>query len=314
MGHITMEHVIELSNVSKRFGQHQVLERIDLCVPRRSVFGFLGNNGAGKSTTIRLITGLLQADAGEVRVLGRDIRTDRKEVLRQLGCIVDAPSLYPNLTAAEFLRIGCAIKRLPGSEIGRVLETLKLANTGKTRIAHFSLGMKQRLALAHALLGQPALLVLDEPGNGLDPHGIQEMRALLRELPQAADCTVFVSSHQLDEVEKVATHVALLKDGVVASQGAIDTLMASNAGVLQIEIGDAGHALGLLRALDYDARRTGDTTIEVHRVERRNADAVHASLVHGGARLFGSTYRQPSLEQWFLRSTSPAAAEGMPCS
>ena len=309
-----MEQVIELSNVRKRFGKHQVLDGIDLCVPRGSVFGFLGNNGSGKSTTIRLITGLLHADAGEVRVLGRNIREHRREVLREIGCIVDAPTLYPNLTASEFLQIGCAIKRLPASEIGRVLELVKLAGTGKTRIAHFSLGMKQRLALGHALLGQPTLLVLDEPGNGLDPHGIQEMRALLRELPQAADCTVFVSSHQLDEVEKVATHVALLKDGVVASQGAIAALMASNTGVLQIEIGDAGHAVTVLRALDYDARRTGDTSIEVHRVERDNADAVHASLVHGGARLFGSSYRQPTLEQWFLRSTAQTAAEGMPCS
>jgi ABC-type Na+ transport system ATPase subunit NatA len=175
-----MEPVIELRNVSKRFGTHTVLERLDLAVPRHSVFGFLGNNGAGKSTTIRLVTGLLQADSGEVLVNGRDLRTHRTEVLQGIGCIVDGPALYPNLNAAEFLRIGCAIKRLPRAEIGRVLELVSLRDTGGTRIAHFSLGMKARLALAHALLGQPRLLVLDEPANGLDPHGILEMRARLR--------------------------------------------------------------------------------------------------------------------------------------
>jgi ABC-2 type transport system ATP-binding protein len=169
--------------------------------------------------------------------------------------------------------------------------------------------MKARLALAHALLGQPRLLVLDEPANGLDPHGILEMRALLRALPEEGDCTVFVSSHQLDEVEKMATHVALLQNGVLASQGRVDMLTALDAGVLEVEIGDAGHALAVLRARDYDARQTGPASLEVHRVERGQADVVHAALVHAGVRLFQSRYRQPTLEQWFLRATGVAQAE-----
>ena len=308
-----MEPVIELRKVSKRFGGRTVLRELDLCVPPRSVFGFLGNNGAGKSTTIRLITGLLQADGGQVLVGGRDLRSHRIEILREIGCIVEAPALYPNLTAPEFLRIGCAIKRLPRREIGRVLELVKLADAGKTRIAHFSLGMKQRLALAHALLGQPRLLVLDEPTNGLDPHGILDMRTLLRALPEAGDCTVFVSSHQLDEVEKMATHVALLRDGVLASQGRVDALTALQAGVLDMEIGDAGHAAAVLAAHDYEVRLLDQRRLEVHRVERAQLDVVHAALVHAGVRLFQSTYRQPTLEQWFLRATAGATPE-TPCS
>ena len=312
-----MVPVIELRKVSKRFGERAVLRGLDLCVPARSVFGFLGNNGAGKSTTIRLITGLLHADGGEVLVGGRDLRRHRLEVLRQVGCIVDAPALYPNLTAGEFLRIGCGIRRLPASETGRVLELVQLLDAGRTRIAHFSLGMKQRLALAHALLGEPALLVLDEPSNGLDPHGILEMRELLRRLPERAGCTVFVSSHQLDEVEKMATHVALLQDGVLASQGRVDVLTGAGTGVLEVETGDAGHALGVLRACDYDARKLDGTRLEVHRVERAHADRVHATLVHAGVRLFQSTWRQPTLEQWFLGATSGAAnvtSTETPCS
>ena len=301
------ELVIELRKVGKRLGTRQVLHDIDLHVPRGSVFGFLGNNGAGKSTTIRLITGLLHADAGDVLVLGRDVRRQRIDILREIGCIVDAPSLYPNLTADEFLRIGCAIKRLPRAEIGRVLDVVQLARSATMRIGHFSLGMKQRLALAHALLGKPTLLVLDEPANGLDPHGIQEIRALLRSLPESAGCTVFLSSHQLDEVEKVATHVALLQDGTVASQGPIATLMGADSGVLAMETGDPGRAAEVLCGFNYDARATGDNTLEVHRIVREQAEHVHAMLIHAGVSLFQSIYRQPTLEQWFMRSTARPA-------
>ena len=304
---MTTGAVIALRKVAKRFGAHQVLHDIDLEVPRGSVFGFLGNNGAGKSTTIRLITGLLQADAGEVFVLGRDVRRQRMAILRDIGCIVDAPALYPNLTAEEFLRIGCAIKGLARAEIGRVLDVVQLTGAASKRVGHFSLGMKQRLALAHALLGKPALLVLDEPANGLDPHGIQEIRTLLRSLPEAAACTVFVSSHQLDEVEKVATHVALLQDGTIASQGPIASLMGADTGVLAIEAGDAERAAELLRGSRYDARKIGDNTLEVHRMAREEAEHVHAMLIHAGIGLFQSIYRQPTLEQWFMRSTSALA-------
>jgi ABC-2 type transport system ATP-binding protein len=189
-----------------------------------------------------------------------------------------------------------------------VLELVGLGAAGKLRIAHFSLGMKARLALAHALLGQPRLLVLDEPANGLDPQGILDMRALLRSLPQEADCTVFVSSHQLDEVEKMATDVALLKDGVLASQGRVDVLTGQQDPVLEMEVGDAAHALAVLRARHYDARLAADNRLEVHRIERGAADAVHAALVHAGVRLFQSRFRQPTLEQWFLRAASTTNA------
>ena len=299
--------VIALRKVAKSFGKHQVLRDIDLYVPQGSVFGFLGNNGAGKSTTIRLITGLLHADVGEVIVLNRDVRHQRIDILRDIGCLVDAPTLYPNLTANEFLQIGCAIKRLPRAEIDRVLDLVQLAGAAKKRVGRFSLGMKQRLALAHALLGKPSLLVLDEPSNGLDPHGIQEIRTLLRSLPEAANCTVFLSSHQLDEVEKVATHVALLQDGTIASQGPIASLISTDTGVLAIEAGNAECAAEVLLASQYDARKTGDNTLEVHCMARENAEHVHAILIHAGVSLFQSVYRQPTLEQWFMRSTTTFA-------
>lgn len=299
-----MSLAIELTRVAKRFGARQVLRDINLEVPAGSVFAFVGNNGAGKSTTIRLLTGLLRPDTGTVRVLGKDIGADRAAVLRQLGCLVDSPSLYPNLTPAEFLRIGCAIKGLALGEIDRVLELVDMAYARAVPIATFSMGMKQRVALAHALLGKPALLILDEPNNGLDPQGIQEIRRLLRELPTREHCTVFVSSHQLDEVEKTASHVALLHEGQILCQSTVDQLLEPDAGCLSLEVSDARHALTVLQSLDYDVRVTGGRTLDVHRIAPDRADQLHASLIGAGGRLFQSVYRTPTLEDWFLKATT----------
>lgn len=293
-------HVIDMRGVRKAFGTHQVIDGLSLSMPEHSIFGFLGNNGAGKSTVIRMITGLLRADAGDIDVLGLDVRTSRQAILRQIGAIVDAPSLYPNLTAAEFLRIGCTIKNLPWSDIDRVLTLVDMLGAGHRLISKFSLGMKQRLALAHALLGSPRLLILDEPTNGLDPEGIRDIRNLLKALPGIAGTSVFVSSHNLDEVEKTATHVALLKGGAVRIQAPIAQLLSSQAGALAIEVGDAARAQQLLAGAAYKVEHTGNGQLRVCGVERHNADRVHALLVHAGIRLYQSVYHTPSLEQWFL--------------
>ena len=295
--------VVEASGIVKRFGPKPVLNGVSFTVPAKSVFAFLGNNGAGKSTTIRVLTGLLKPDAGTITVLGRNMPRDRKALLRDIGCLVDSPSLYPNLNASEFLSIACTLKNLPMTEIPRVLELVDLQSAARTRLAHFSLGMRQRIALAHALIGRPKLLVLDEPTNGLDPHGIIEIRQLLQRLPELGDCTVFVSSHQLDEVEKVATDVALLQGGRVISQGPIRTLMGEGA-VLALDVDDAAVATALLGRHQYDARVTSEHTVEVHGVERRHADRVHALLCANAVRLYESIHKKPSLEEWFLRSTT----------
>jgi ABC-2 type transport system ATP-binding protein len=292
--------VIELRGVCKAFGRHRVIEGLDLAVPAQSVFAFLGNNGAGKSTTIRLITGLLRPDRGTIGVLGMDVQTQRRAVLAQVGALVDAPSFYPNLTADEFLRIGCTLKNLPRSEIGRVLELVAMTPARGRLIATYSLGMKQRLALAHALLGAPRLLILDEPSNGLDPEGKRDMRALLASLPAQAGSTVFVSSHNLDEIEKIATHVAVLKGGALQFQGSLAQLQARHAGVLAIDVTDAAHAVQLLAAANYQAERQSGQQVVVRGIELQCADKVHALLVHAGVGIFQSVHHTPSLEQWFL--------------
>ncbi|MDB5933207.1 MAG: transporter [Massilia sp.] len=293
--------VIELRCVHKAFGAHRVINGLDLSVPARSIFAFLGNNGEGKSTTIRLITGLLRADAGAISVLGMDIARERRAILAQTGVIVDAACFYPNLTADEFLRIGCGSKKLPRSEIGRVLDMVSLGAARDRLVGRFSLGMKQRLAIAHALLGAPKLLILDEPSNGLDPEGIRDIRLLLSALPEQGECTVFVSSHNLGEVEKIATHVGVLKGGALRFQGPLAELQLRHAGTLLVDVGDAARAELVLAAAGYRAEAGAGGQLTVHGVQLQAADQVNALLVRSGVGLYQSVFRTTSLEQWFLK-------------
>ncbi|MBR7800544.1 ATP-binding cassette domain-containing protein [Undibacterium fentianense] len=299
---------IEMTAVSKRFGHLQVLQGLDLQVPRKSIFAFLGNNGEGKSTAIRLIVGLLQPDSGSIRVLDKDIRSHRQTILRDLGCLVEAPSAYPNLTAFEFLKIACLVKSLPNSEIERVLDSVGLRVDTQRLIRHFSLGMKQRLALAHALLGQPKLLILDEPLNGLDPAGIHEMRDLLASLPDQTECTILISSHQLDEVEKIATHLALLKDRKVQFQAELNAIHPTQHGVLTLHVNDAGSAESLLSAQSLKTRKLSATHIQVLDLPQASVYEVNALLVHANLQLHNSNFEKMRLEQWFREQTQGAEA------
>jgi ABC-type multidrug transport system ATPase subunit len=296
-------NAVYLSQVSKRFGKHQVLNNINLKVPEQSIFAFLGNNGEGKSTAIRLIVGLLKPDAGAIEVLGRNILQHRQTILREIGCLVEAPSVYPNLTAREFLSIGCSIKNLPTSDIDRVLELVQLHTDKHRRIGQFSLGMKQRIALAHALLGTPKLLILDEPTNGLDPAGIQEIRQLLLQLPEQTQCTVFVSSHQLDEVEKIATHVALLKNGQIQFQSKIQDIFSRQTGRLVLHVDDAYRAVDFLQNSPYTAIPISTTQFYVEDIAATSTHQINSLLMQSSIRLDQSIFETSSLEQWFAQST-----------
>lgn len=294
---------IQMVDVVKRFGQKEVLKRLNLYVPERSIFAFLGNNGEGKSTAIRVMLGLLQADQGHIHLLGRDITQERLSILQDVGCLVDAPSAYPNLSAQEFLQIACFLKSQPRKEIDRVLEIVGLRAYARQLIAQYSLGMKQRLALAHALIGSPRLLILDEPGNGLDPVGMQEFRQLVADLPMENDCTIFISSHQLDEVEKIATHIALLKGGRVLLQSDMPTLIAQHEGRLRLIVDNAASARDLLALHFVDQAYTftihDSQTLHIHRLPQDCTHAVNTCLVQANMRLHQAIFEKPNLEQWF---------------
>ncbi|MGN6521304.1 MAG: ATP-binding cassette domain-containing protein [Dokdonella sp.] len=229
-----------------RYRDDLVLDGIDLDVPEGSIYGFLGPNGAGKTTTLRLLLGLLACEGGEIRVFGRRLQDDRRELLRRVGSMIESPSFYEHLTARENLLLLQRIHRCPMARIEEVLELVGLAGTGRKRAGLFSLGMKQRLGIAIALLHGPDLLILDEPTNGLDPNGIVEMRALLQRLNRERGMTLLVSSHLLAEVERLVTHVGILHRGRLLFQGPIDALRtrqrATRLLVLRTDDDPAAHA------------------------------------------------------------------------
>ena len=233
---------LETQDLSHRFHGDDVLRGVSMQVPSGSIYGFLGPNGAGKTTTLRLILGLLTRQRGTISIFGKRLDEQRIEILRNTGSMIESPSLYDHLTAAENLEVLRVVHRSPRRRIGEVLELTGLADTGRKRVKQFSLGMRQRLAIAAALLHDPPLIILDEPTSGLDPEGIIEIRKLLIELNRSRGCTILVSSHLLAEIEKVATHVGVLVKGRLLFQGSIDEIRAHRQEVTSVRIATSDNA------------------------------------------------------------------------
>ncbi|QEC51742.1 ABC transporter ATP-binding protein [Anseongella ginsenosidimutans] len=216
---------METSNLSYRYSAKgpAVVDNLSLQVPEKSIYGFLGHNGAGKTTTIRLLLGLLNT-VYPVKLFGQELKQNAQGILSRVGALIEHPSLYGNLTAAENMQVICRYRRLSFGGIPGILETVGLGKHANRKTKDFSTGMKQRLGLAIALLGDPELIILDEPTNGLDPQGILEMRELIKKLNQEKGKTIFLSSHLLAEVEKVCTHVGIIRQGRMLFQGSVTQL------------------------------------------------------------------------------------------
>ena len=216
---------IETSQLTHHYSANETaVDNVALLVPDGSIYGFLGPNGAGKTTTLRLILGLIKKQSGSISIFGKSFGENRLDILRNIGSLIESPSLYGHLTAYENLLILQKIYQCPIERINEVLALVGLSNTGKKRAGKFSLGMKQRLSIAMALLNNPKLLVLDEPTNGLDPQGILEMRELLKQLNREKGITIIISSHLLAEIEKIATHVGIINHGKLIFQGTMSEL------------------------------------------------------------------------------------------
>lgn len=232
-------NIIETKALTKCYHGIPAVNKISLQVPEGSVYGFLGPNGAGKSTAMKLLLGLAKKDSGSIRLFGEELTpSSRISILKQTGSLIESPSYYGNLTGYENLQITCMLKGLPESEILKALKTVRMEGQMNKKAAQYSLGMKQRLAIANALLGSPRLLLLDEPTNGLDPAGIHEMRELIRSLPKAAGMTVLISSHLLPEMEQMADHVGILSRGSLVFQGPLSALRKKAGRQLIIRTGD----------------------------------------------------------------------------
>jgi lantibiotic transport system ATP-binding protein len=216
---------LETSELSYRFSRNAiVLDKLDLRVPEGSIYGFLGPNGAGKTTTLRLLLGLLRKQQGHILFFGRPFEADRIAALRKVGSLIESPSVYGHLTAVENLAVWQKIYQCPWERIALVLHWVGLADTGRKKAGQFSLGMKQRLGIAIALLNDPSLLILDEPTNGLDPGGMIEIRELLQQLNRERGVTILLSSHLLSEMEKLVTHTGIIHRGRLLFQGSLDEL------------------------------------------------------------------------------------------
>lgn len=213
-----MDIILETIDLCKKFKKQTAVSKLRIQIERNSVYGLLGPNGAGKSTTLKMITGMLRPTSGSIRFDGHE--WSRRDLSR-IGALIETPPLYDNLTAKENLRVRTTMLGLPESKIGEVLQTVDLTETGTKRAGQFSMGMKQRLGIALALLNDPELLILDEPTNGLDPLGIQELRGLIRSLP-AKGITVILSSHILSEVEQIADHIGIIAGGRLGYSGVIN--------------------------------------------------------------------------------------------
>ena len=244
-----MQTVIETKALCKQYGPHTAVDHVELHVPQGCVYGFIGPNGAGKSTTMKMLLGLIHPTAGRVRLLGQELtEKSRLPLLRQTGSLIESPAGYLHLTAQENLEIVADLKGVPHKDIGRVLDIVHLTQDRNRRVGQYSLGMKQRLGIAMALLGSPKLLILDEPTNGLDPAGIQEMRALIRNMPTATGATVIISSHLLGEMEQMVEQVGIIDHGHILFEGPLTELQRHSRGNVTLRLLDPAKAAPILRA------------------------------------------------------------------
>jgi ABC-2 type transport system ATP-binding protein len=283
------------------------VNELDLNVPVGAIYGFLGPNGAGKTTSIRLLLGLLRPQAGSIALFGRPLTPNRREALAQVGALVESPSLYGHLSGRDNLEVTRRLLNLPGIRIDAVLERVGLTSDAGRRVRDYSLGMRQRLAIALALLGEPRLLILDEPGNGLDPSGILDMRQLLRGL--AADgITVFVSSHLLSEVEQVASHVGVLQAGRLRFEGRLEELRGRVRPRLLLRCADNPRAHSLLTGLG-EAVSWLDTETLVLDLGSRTPAQLNQSLVEYGLAVEHLAREHASLESLFFDLTVDRAMQ-----
>lgn len=302
-----MKPVIETHDLCKSYNGRTVVDHLNLTVPQGCVYGFLGPNGAGKSTSMKMLLGLVHPTGGSVELLGHTMNeTNRIPLLRQTGSLIESPSGYLHLTARENLAIVADLKGVAHKDIDRVLEIVHLTADAHRKVGQYSLGMKQRLGIAMALLGSPKLLVLDEPTNGLDPAGIQEMRELIRTMPAATGATVLISSHLLGEMEQMVEQVGIIDHGRMLFEGPLTELQRHSKGALTLRLLHPAKALPVLQANGLPTAAVGeDNTIALPPLWDDLLAGLVQALADSGAGVVGLTQHTRTLEEIFLTLTAP---------
>ncbi len=309
----TNTHLLKTSSLSYHYGKDaQTLFDLNLQVEKGAIYGFLGPNGSGKTTTLSLLLGLLNNQKGEIEIFGQHLREHRTAILKKIGSLIETPSLYGHLNARENREVYRPVYGVAKERIGEVLDIVGLNYTGKKPVKKFSLGMKQRLSIALALLPRPELLVLDEPTNGLDPAGIIELRELIKKLNREQGMTILISSHLLAEVEKMVTHVGIIYQGRMRFQGPLADLhrMQQKSARLQLQTSDNEAAGRLLHEHfpDLGSVRHRDAMIEVScPTELAEVAHINRTLTAAGLDLYLLHPRQSDLEQLFMDLTTATA-------
>lgn len=306
MNHITRMNplIIETHSLDFYFKDFKALSQVNLQVPEGSIFGFLGPNGAGKTTTIRILLDLFHAQPGQIKLFGKSYVNHRHEILKQVGALIENPSIYKHLTGRQNLEIVRRMVNVPKSRIDEVLKIVRLVDNAEKKAKNYSLGMCQRLGLAAALLTDPDLLILDEPTNGLDPSGIIEMRELINRLNKEHGKTIFLSSHILSEIEKLATDVAIIDQGQILYQGKLEGLHNKSSTIeLKIELQAIEEAASLLKGLNYTISEQNGHMLSLSIASKTEVAKINKALVAANIEVYGLQTSAESLESIFLNIT-----------
>ncbi|TRW23965.1 ABC transporter ATP-binding protein [Flavobacterium zepuense] len=295
------ENIIQTQGLTFQYSKNRkVLDNVSLNIPKGSIYGFLGPNGAGKSTTMRLLTGILPEQNNAISIFGQPLQSQLPHVFDNIGALVESPALYLHLSGYNNLKYIAKLRNIPVSKIDEALALVDLAADAKRKVKGYSLGMKQRLAIAMALLSEPQLLLLDEPVNGLDPNGMRDIRQLLVKLNKEKGVTIFVSSHLLAEIERMCTHVGIISKGKLQFEGTIQEL-AKKSGLCRVQLTLKDAALWKDRLLpdypDTELESSGRLMLELH--NREAIPAFTKNLINQGAEVYEIKILN-GLEEWFM--------------
>lgn len=298
----SLETILSLKNLDKKFGRVHAVNNLSFDIQKGNVYGILGPNGSGKSTTLGIILNVVNRTSGEFSWFNNELSTH--EALKKVGAIIERPNFYPYMTAAQNLKLICKIKGVSYDEVDEKLKTVNLYERRNSKFSTFSLGMKQRLAIASALLNDPEILILDEPTNGLDPQGIHEIRQIIKEITKNGT-TILLASHLLDEVEKVCSHVVVIRNGIKLYAGRVDEMTASN-GLFELKVAsDEDKLLQLLENHDAISSVHKEEEMFIAKLNKElTAAEINSFIFKNGITLSHLVKRKPSLEQQFLDLTN----------
>lgn len=296
-------YAIETVGLNFNFGNQTIVKDLSLQVPKGSIYGFLGPNGAGKTTTIKILLNLLKSPSDQVFIFGKEINSNRIAILKRVGALVEQPAIYGHLTGKENLINRCILLGIKKTKAAEMLALVGLTDAANKKASKYSLGMKQRLGIAQALISDPELLLLDEPTNGLDPNGIIEVRNLMIELATKHQKTILVSSHLLAEIERTATHVGIINKGQLLFQGTIDELHQLSKPMLEIEVNNIGNASAFIAKAGYEIVTQTDKKITVPFTSAQKSGELNTLLVQNGFTVSSLYQQRKDLENLFLDIT-----------